>query len=115
MTTTPAPLIRVFGPGNLALMRKMLDLFGREFGDVPTYSAQQPDDAYLGKLLASENFVAIAALEKEEVIGGLAGYVLPKFEQSRSEFYIYDLAVSATHRRRGIATAIIQELQRLAV
>ena len=41
------------------------------------------------------------------------GYVLPKFEQPRSEFYIYDLAVASTHRRRGIATAMIQELRRL--
>jgi ribosomal protein S18 acetylase RimI-like enzyme len=47
-------------------------------------------------------------------VGGLAGYVLPKFEQPRSEFYIYDLAVDSTHRRQGIATAMIQELRRLA-
>ena len=45
---------------------------------------------------------------------GLAGYVLPKFEQARSEFYIYDLAVEESHRRRGVATALIGRLQRLA-
>jgi ribosomal protein S18 acetylase RimI-like enzyme len=39
--------------------------------------------------------------------------VLPKFEQERSEIYIYDLAVGAAHRRRGIATALIAELQRI--
>ena len=92
----------------------MLDLFGREFDDTPTYSARQPADAYLEKLLDSDTFIAIAAMDGVEVVGGLAGYVLPKFEQQRSEFYIYDLAVAATHRRRGIATALIQELQRLA-
>ena len=37
-----------------------------------------------------------------------------KFEQERSEIYIYDLAVAAPHRRQGIATALIQELQKIA-
>ncbi len=95
-------------------MRAMLDLFGREFGDESAYSADQPDDAYLANLLASETFIAIAATDGQTAVGGLAGYVLPKFEQNRSEFYIYDLAVSSAHRRRGIATSMIQELQRLA-
>jgi aminoglycoside 3-N-acetyltransferase I len=40
--------------------------------------------------------------------------VLPKFEQARSELYIYDLAVAEAKRRRGIATALIRALQQLA-
>ena len=40
--------------------------------------------------------------------------MLEKFEQERSEIYIYDLAVAEVHRRRGIATALIGELQRIA-
>jgi aminoglycoside 3-N-acetyltransferase I len=104
---------------DLPLMRRMLDLFGREFDERDTYSARQPDDAYLSKLLSSETFIAIVALEHSAmdgplVVGGLAGYVLHKFEQQRSEFYIYDLAVAGTHRRQGIATAMIQELKKLA-
>ena len=43
----------------------------------------------------------------------LAAYELKKFEQERSEIYIYDLAVAAGHRRRGVATALIRELQRI--
>jgi aminoglycoside 3-N-acetyltransferase I len=39
---------------------------------------------------------------------------LQKFEQERSEVYIYDLAVAAPHRRRGIATALINELKGVA-
>jgi aminoglycoside 3-N-acetyltransferase I len=37
------------------------------------------------------------------------------FEQQRSEIYIYDLAVASAHRREGIATALIKELERIAV
>ena len=40
--------------------------------------------------------------------------MLPKFEQERSEVYIYDLAVAVAHRREGIATALIMELKRIA-
>jgi aminoglycoside 3-N-acetyltransferase I len=64
--------------------------------------------------LANPQFVAIAAIAAEGVIGGLVGYVLPKFEQRRSEFYVYDLAVADTHRRKGVATALIGELKRQA-
>src|SRR3954470_1561078 len=45
---------------------------------------------------------------------GLAAYELNKFEQQRSEIYIYDLAVAEDHRRQGIATALIEELKTIA-
>jgi aminoglycoside 3-N-acetyltransferase I len=37
-----------------------------------------------------------------------------KFEQQRSEIYIYDLAVSQENRREGIATAMIEKLKEIA-
>lgn len=106
--------IRVLGEGDVASLRAMLAMFGQAFADVPTYSARQPDDAYLKRLLSCDTFVAVAAFAAGEVIGGIAAYVLPKFEQARSELYIYDLAVDEAHRRRGVATALIGALQRLA-
>ena len=106
--------VRVLSTHDVANARAMLTMFGREFGDEQTYSARQPDDRYLQRLLESDTFVAIVALAGTRVIGGLAGYVLPKFEQARSEFYIYDLAVEEAHRRRGVATSLIQRLKKLA-
>ena len=97
----------VLGAQDVPRLRTMLTLFGRVFGDAPAYERRQPDDDYLRRLLARDTFVAVAALDGTELVGGLAGYVLPKFEQARSEFYIYDLAVAEAHRRRGLATAII--------
>jgi len=111
---TTSLLTRVLGPDDVAALRATLAMFGTAFGEPDTYTARQPHDAYLKRLLASDSFVAIAAFAAGEVIGGLAGYVLPKFEQARSEFYIYDLAVDEHHRRRGIATALIGALQQLA-
>ena len=76
---------KVLGPTDLATMRGMLSLFGAAFDDPSTYIARQPADDYLGQLLTSPTFIAIAALDGSEVVGGLAAYVLPKFEQARSE------------------------------
>ena len=106
--------IRMLGASDISPIRDMLGMFGAAFGDRATYEGKQPDDDYLGDLLASRTFIAVAGFEGEKLVGGLAAYVLPKFEQARSELYIYDLAVSASHRRRGIATAMIQELQNIA-
>lgn len=106
--------IRVLTPGDHALLRRVLALFGQAFGEPHTYTGRQPDDAYLQGLLARDTFVAVAALVDKEIVGGLAAYVLPKFEQARSEMYIYDLAVDEAHRRQGVATAMIARLQQLA-
>lgn len=106
--------IRVLGADDAALMRRMLGMFGAAFGDVATYTARQPDDAYLNRLLADPHFIAIASLSGDRVTGGLTAYVLAKFEQARSEVYIYDLAVAADFRRQGIATALIRAVQREA-
>lgn len=102
--------IRLLGSGDAAVMREMLGCFADAFGEPETYRSAQPSSEYLEALLASECFVAIAAEKDGAVVGGLAGYELRKFEQARSEFYIYDLAVSEGHRRQGIATALIGEL-----
>lgn len=106
--------VRRLDARDLAAFRAMLSMMGRAFDDVVTYTAAQPDDAYLRRLLAGPQFVAIAALSGAEVVGGLAAYELQKFEQARSELYLYDLAVDEAHRRRGIATALIDELRKVA-
>ena len=106
--------VKVLQPGGAGALREMLTMFGRAFADVATYTARQPGDDYLEGLLASSTFIGLAAVADERVIGGIAAYVLPKFEQVRSEIYIYDLAVDEKHRRQGVATALIAELRRVA-
>ncbi len=89
-------------------------MFGEAFDEVETYTGARPRRAYLERLLGSDCFIALVALEGSEVVGGLAAYEFHKFEQERSEIYIYDLAVAAAHRRQGIATALITDLERIA-
>lgn len=105
---------RVLGPGDLSQMYDLLWLFGRAFDDPDSYESAQPDAAYLSALLGGSTFIAVVALHDERVVGGLAAYVLPKFEQARSEVYIYDLAVDEPFRRRGVATGLIDTLRGVA-
>jgi aminoglycoside 3-N-acetyltransferase I len=99
---------------DVPLMEALLGVFGEAFEDATTYAARRPAAAYLRSLLAGDAFIAVAACKDGEVVAGLAAYELRKSEQERSEIYIYDLAVAAAHRRMGIATALVRELQRIA-
>jgi len=110
----PAFRVQRLAPSDFALLQGMLAMFGEAFEDVETYGRARPGQAYVQRLLSGDMFIAIVALVGEEVVGGLAAYELHKFEQERSEIYIYDLAVASRHRRHGIATALIGELQSLA-
>lgn len=106
--------IQQLTPSDIALMDAWLTMFGDAFGEPGNYEDKRPSSAYLERLLGSEFFIALAALRNEMVVGGIAAYELRKFEQERSEIYLYDLAVAAGHRREGIATAMISKLKALA-
>lgn len=106
--------IQQITPDDSGLMEGLLTTFGNAFDDAETYCENPPGPAYLRNLLGSDYFIALAAVKDGRVVGGLAGYELKKFEQERSEIYIYDLAVEAAHRREGIATALILELRNIA-
>lgn len=99
---------------DVPLMHGLLRVFADAFDEHDTYLGAVPDEAYLRRLLARPHFIAIVALRNGEVVGGLAAYELEKFEQARSEVYIYDLAVAEPHRRQGIARRLITTLQQVA-
>src|SRR5438105_12806551 len=113
--SSPAPFtIRALASGDAALMRAMLEMFGQAFDQIEIYGGARPSNAYLERLLGAGHFIALVALKDNITVGGIAAYELRKFEQERSEIYIYDLAVAAAHRRQGIATALILELKKIA-
>ena len=86
---SPAPVtLRRLGPSHIPLLRALNAMFGRALADADTYGAEPPGDDHLKSLLAKEHVVALAALNGQEVIGGLVAYELDKFERARSEFYI---------------------------
>jgi aminoglycoside 3-N-acetyltransferase I len=95
-------------------LRELLGVFGEAFGDVDTYQSAMPGEEYLRSLLLKQDFIVLIALADDTIVGGLAAYVLEKFEQERLEIYIYDLAVAKPHRRRGVATKLISDLKKIA-
>jgi aminoglycoside 3-N-acetyltransferase I len=109
-----SPKVRRLAPGDVPLLRKLNALFGEAFSDRETYGGAPPADAYLAELLAKAHVIVMVATDGEDVVGGLVAYELDKAEQARREIYIYDLAVAAEHRRRGVATALIKLLGEIA-
>jgi aminoglycoside 3-N-acetyltransferase I len=89
-------------------------LFGDVFAEPEAYGAAPPAEGYLQALLAKEHVIAVVALAANKVAGGLVAYELDNFERERREVYIYDLAVAREHRRKGVATALIEHLREIA-
>jgi aminoglycoside 3-N-acetyltransferase I len=108
----PPPLLTYLGANDGEAFHALLDVFSQAFEDPQHYDAARPDAAYLRQLLGQPSFIALVARRQGRVVGGLVAYLLPKFEQARSEIYLYDLAVAEDARRQGVATALIQELRR---
>jgi aminoglycoside 3-N-acetyltransferase I len=101
-------------PDDLSVFKDLLRLFGEAFEDRSTYQDAVPSDSYLCGFLGLDHVMVIAASQGDAVAGGLVAYELIKFERERREIYIYDLAVAADHRRKRVATNLIEELRRVA-
>ncbi len=100
---------------NIPELRNLMKLFSLAFYDTKNYEDNPPTDEYIESILKNPcNSVIVAMNEQSEVVGGLVAYELQKFEQQRSEVYLYDLAVAEDYRRQGIATNLIKELQEWA-
>lgn len=95
-------------------LKELLAVFAEAFEDRESYQSAVPSDEYLEAMLAREDFIPLVAVADGKVVGGLAAYVLQKFEQERSEIYIYDLAVLEEYRRQRIATGLINKLREIA-
>ena len=100
--------------GDTEPVKELLSVFAEAFNEIDTYQSLVPGDAYLKALLSKPHVIILVASSENEVVGGLVAYELDKLEQDRREIYIYDLAVSENHRRRGIARHLITELKDLA-
>ena len=89
-------------------------LFAAVFDDAESYTSRPPGEVYRNSLLADDTIVLLLATIDGLPVGALAAYELRKFEQERSEFYLYDLAVDENARRRGVATALVEHLRGIA-
>ena len=107
-------MIEIRRAADIEELKAMNRLYADVFGDAFSYQGEPPSDGYLGRLLADPGFIALAAWSSGKMVGALSAYELRKFEQERSEVYIYDLAVAEAFRRQGVATSLIETLKPIA-
>ena len=93
---------------DLSTFKSLINLFNLVFEEEkPSIGS----DANSLKLLGSHSFIAIVAVSKNEVLGGLTAYKLPMVYSDDSEILLYDMAVKPEYQRMGIGKAIIQYLK----
>jgi len=95
-------------------MYSLLAVFGEAFGEEDYYLGTPPSLAYVRELLSSTRFIALICEERDRLVGGLVAYELPRFESESLRIHVADLAVLKSHRQRGIATALLDELRVVA-
>lgn len=102
--------------GDEMLLRSLIELFGDVFEMKSEYDSLKISDQYVQQFLMNPNHIVIIAQDSDSkiVVGGLVAYLLPKFEQARSEIYIYDLGVATEYHRNGIGTTLITKLREVA-
>ncbi|MEO8219298.1 MAG: GNAT family N-acetyltransferase [Specibacter sp.] len=98
--------VKRLGRGDEAVAADMFAMMAAVFDEG---SAPLSED-YVGKLLGSESFWAIAALDGADVVGGLTAHTLPMTRSPSSEVFVYDLAVREDHQRQGVATRLMHEV-----
>lgn len=97
---------------DLSIFKSLVNMFNIVFEeDEPTIGS----DANSLKLLSSKNFIALAAISENEVVGGLTAYELQMYYSDISEIFLYDLAVRPEYQRMGIGKALIQNLREYCV
>lgn len=73
--------------------------------------SQAVSDRYLDALLGRPHFWAIAAFAGGEIAGGLTAHTLPTTTSEASEIFVYDVAVGAAYRRRGVGRRLMAALR----
>jgi hypothetical protein len=99
--------------GDVGLRRDLLAVFGDAVDDKEAYAGAPPSEDYLRSLLNSDPFIALAALQGDAVVGGLAAYVLRKFEQE-TPWRGIGPQESKSHQRTFPANAAVLESGRHA-
>lgn len=75
---------------------------------------KMPEKSHLQNTLAKSNFIAMVAMDDNQVVGGLTTYLLDQYYATKPLAYIYDLAVSVERQRQGIGKKLIDEMTKHA-
>ena len=98
-TDVPGIAIRLLVQGNEGLVRELA-----------TYDGPGDPDA----LLADPRTLMLVAFDGELPVGFVLAHELPRRHGDRAKLFVYEVDVAESHRRRGIASALLARLGELA-
>jgi aminoglycoside 3-N-acetyltransferase I len=98
-STTPPGAIRRLAPGDEKVVRELA-------------TSDSPGDPEA--LLADPRTLMLVAFDGERPVGFVLAHELPRRHGDRAKLFVYEVDVAETHRRRGIASALLSRLGELA-
>lgn len=107
MEETPFRIFRL-GSQDVTMMHKLLELFAEVF---EMTAIPKPGETYLKALLGKSDFVVLAVLHGQDLVGGVTAYELPQYYSDSAELFIYDIAVRPIFQQKGAGRAILQALK----
>jgi aminoglycoside 3-N-acetyltransferase I len=99
--------------GDRDLARTLFSLMAEVFEE----PSQPLSDRYLDRLLARDEFWALAAFEGDRgdrIVGGITAHTLPMTRAETSELFIYDVAVHPARQRKGVGRQLVMALRERA-
>jgi ribosomal protein S18 acetylase RimI-like enzyme len=98
--TSPAGIsIRLLAPGDEGVVRELA-----------TYDGPGDPEG----LLADPRTLMLVAFDGERPVGFVLAHELPRRHGVRAKLFVYEVDVAGSHRRRGIASALLARLAELA-
>ena len=91
--------IRLLEPGDESVVRQLATYEGA--GDAAA-------------LLADARTLMLVAFDGERAVGFVLAHELPRRHGDRAKLFVYEVDVAESHRRRGIASALLARLGELA-
>lgn len=100
--------IKKLRSSDVSLAQQLIALWQRDDG---IFDGKLPGNEHLSQLLSADSFHVYVALDGDAVVGGLTAYELPMFGKEVRELFLYEIGVTESHWRRGIARALIEALK----
>jgi len=110
MKKTNTFVITQLGKNDTTLAGKLITLFAEVFEEKKTPANKTQTTV----LLNNPAFIALVALDGNNVIGGITAYELPMLTKAKPEIFIYDVAVQKEYQRKGIGKKLMAALFALA-
>lgn len=102
--------IQRLGPADVRLAREVFAMMAAVFET----EAEPLSDGYLARLLAREDFWAMAAFDGDTILGGATGHTLLMTRSEAPEILLYDIAVRPERQRQGVGRRLVEALRQHA-